>query len=243
MKYKIICLENNELSMKYANECIEQAKKFDIHLEKHFGVHADNVMKHIEETKIIPRWNFKGLRKGVLGCFFSHYYLWKECIENNEPYLILEHDGYFIRKLPDNVLDTFTDVLKLDNLDPFSKTYNLDIENEKNNNNKVIEYMNLSLKNQSYNNTGMYLKGAYSYIIKPQAAKKVIDWININGFLPTDVQLGKAIVDLKVCTPTVARLHPDYFNSVEDLSLTRTLKGKNVEVKVKYELKKKVKKK
>jgi len=224
MKYKIICLENNDLSMKYANECIEQAKKFDIHLEKHFGVHANDTDIHLEKLKIKPKWRFKGGRKGVIGCFLSHYYLWIECITDNEPYLILEHDGYFIRKLPENVLDKFIDVLKLDNLNPFLESYNDDIEKEKTNNETITEYMNYNLKNEDKHMTGMYLKGAYSYIIKPEAAKRIIEWININGFVPADVQLGKEIVDLKVCNPTVVRLHPDYFNRVEELSLTRNLK-------------------
>ena len=53
---------------------------------------------------------------------------WKQCVEDNIPYTILEHDGYFINHMPDDVLENFTDVLKLDNLDPYSKNYNEEID-------------------------------------------------------------------------------------------------------------------
>lgn len=39
----------------------------------------------------------KTLRPGVLGCFYSHYRLWKKCIELNEPIFIFEDDVIFER--------------------------------------------------------------------------------------------------------------------------------------------------
>ena len=64
------------------------------------------------------------------------------------------------------------------------------------------------------------MRGAYGYIIKPHAAKKIIDWIEQNGFVPADQQLGDAIVDIQVTVPTIVRLHPAYHNRIGELSLT-----------------------
>ena len=170
MKFKIIRLKNNPISEKYAAECVTQAKTFGIDVDYFDAINGLEYPSHLEKLKIVPRYKFKKGRAGVFGCFLSHYYLWKKCIEDNVPYLILEHDGYFIK----------------------------------------LE------KNQ----TGNYMRGAYGYIIKPHAAKKVIDWIVVNGFVPADQQIGDALVDIQVVAPSIVRLHPDYYNRIGELSLT-----------------------
>jgi GR25 family glycosyltransferase involved in LPS biosynthesis len=40
----------------------------------------------------------KMLRPGVIGCFYSHYNLWKKCVKLNEPIMIFEDDVKFYRK-------------------------------------------------------------------------------------------------------------------------------------------------
>ena len=60
----------------------------------------------------------------------------------------------------------------------------------------------------------------------PNDKKKInllIKWIEKNGFLPADIQLGNKIVNIKVTVPTIVRLHPIYETRVEQLSLTRTI--------------------
>ena len=146
--------------------------------------------------------------------------MWKKCVEDNVPYLILEHDGYFVEPLPDDILDRFADVLKLDELDPFSKEYNLALENEKNKPLTYKKYHNSTAKFLEKNQTGNYMRGAYGYIIKPHAAKKIVEWISINGFVPADNQIGDALVDIQVVSPTIVRLHPAYHNKISELSLT-----------------------
>jgi GR25 family glycosyltransferase involved in LPS biosynthesis len=55
---------------------------------------------------------------------------------------------------------------------------------------------------------GVYSTGVYAYIIKPQGAKKLIDYVYEHGFRATDNQVGTIVLDVKVCIPSVARLHP-----------------------------------
>lgn len=220
MKYKIIRLNGNEISEKHASECVEQAKKFEIDVTYFDAINGLEYQMHLDELKIQPRYKFKKGRPGVFGCFLSHFYLWQECARKNVPFCILEHDGYFIKPLPENILDTFTEVLKLDNLDPYSKSYNEIIEREKDLPITVKKYHNHQAKFLEKNGTGNYMRGAYGYIIKPNAAAKMLPWIRKNGFIPADNQLGDAIVDIQVTIPTVVRLHPAYAGRIGELSLT-----------------------
>jgi GR25 family glycosyltransferase involved in LPS biosynthesis len=220
MKYYIIRLKGNEISETHARDCIEQAKKFGIEVNYFDAINGLEYQRHLDELKISPRYKFKKGRPGVFGCFLSHFYLWQSCARKNVPFCILEHDGYFIKPLPQNILDTFSEVLKLDNLDPFSKSYNDDILKEENLPIEVKKYHNPQAKFLEKNGTGNYMRGAYGYIIKPRAAAKMLPWIKTHGFLPADNQLGDAVVDIQVTTPTIVRLHPNYYGKIGELSLT-----------------------
>lgn len=220
----IIRLEENEHSCQMAEECFLQATKFGLRPKYFKAIHGKDAEYHYTATGIRPQGKFKKGRAGVIGCFFSHYYLWKKCVELNEPIIILEHDGYVIRHIDDSILTQFDDVLKLDRLDPYSNTYNVDLEKEKDIEITVSSYTNDPSKVRKYGLKD-YFKGAYSYIIKPDAARKLINFININGHRPADQQINARIVELKTTVPTVARLHPFYAigNNIETESLTRHL--------------------
>lgn len=218
IKSAIIRLKGNNISETHANECVQQAKLFGIDVEYFDAINGLEYPTHLALLNLHPRYKFKKGRAGVYGCFLSHYYLWRKCVTENVPYLILEHDGYFIRPLPSNVLDTFEDVLKLDEEDPYSKAYDTTVKEDKEF--SIKKYHNPHAKFLEKNQTGNYLRGAYSYIIKPHAAKKLVDWISQNGFVPADQQIGDAIVDIRSVSPTIVRLHPAYHNRIGELSLT-----------------------
>lgn len=220
MKSFIITLKDNKISETHAMDCIKQAKSFDVEVHRFDAINGNDYPAHLKRLRINPRYKFKKGRAGVFGCFLSHYYLWKQCSEEMTPYLILEHDGYFLRPLPDNILDQFDDVLKLDDEDPYSKNYDGVFDQSLNEEIIVSTYHNSQAKFLEKNQTGNYMRGAYGYIIKPHAAKKIIDWIAVNGFVPADQQIGNAIVDIKVTKPSIVRLHPNYSGKISALSLT-----------------------
>ena len=220
MKTYIIRLKDNPISEKYATDCVEQAAKLGINVEYFDAINGLEYQSHLAKLNIHPKYKFKKGRAGVYGCFLSHYYLWKKCIADGVPYLILEHDGYFVRPFPENILDQFKDVLKLDNLDPFSKRYNDALIEQSSLDISITKYNNATAKFLHKNETGNYMRGAYGYIIKPHAAARLLHWIKKNGFVPADNQLGDAIVDIQVTVPTFVRLHPDYYNRISELSLT-----------------------
>jgi glycosyl transferase family 25 len=221
MKAKIITLKNNELSERVAKDCIEQAAKFGISVEIFNAINGLDYEQHLEKLNVRPLKKFKKGKPGVYGCFLSHYYLWKECAVSNEPYLVLEHDGFLIKSLPDNILDQFEDVLKLESENPYSPEYENRLELIKDNNltyNIVEPYRDMN------NGAGWYSVGAYAYIIKPHAAKKLITWIDENGFLPADQQLGSYAVTLHECKPSLARLHHFYIKDGNIKAMSTTMK-------------------
>lgn len=227
MKTFIIRLSKNEHSCKMAKECKDQAVKFGIDAEYFEAINGLEADKHYKLTGVPkPKKALKKGRAGVLGCFFSHYYLWKMCAEQTEPYCILEHDGYFLKPITNEVLDKFDDVLKLDNCDPYSPNYNQILEEQKNQQMIIKKYINPAPKALHKIGTGNYFKGAYSYILKPNGAKKLIKFIHENknglGHRPADQQIGDAVLHTWVITPTIARLHPFYSldNNIKTASLT-----------------------
>jgi len=219
LKFKIIRLKDNALSERIANESIAQAKLFNIDVELFDAINGLTYQEHLDTLGIKPLKKFKKGKPGVYGCFLSHYYLWKQCFEEQVPFVILEHDGYFIKPLPENILDTFDDVLKLESENPYSPTYEQQLD--------TIYQDPLSVSiveptGDMNNGAGWYSVGAYAYIIKPHAAKKLIDWIDANGFLPADQQIGSYAVTVHECRPSLARLHPFYIETkgIKSMSMT-----------------------
>jgi len=233
----IIHLSGNEHSENMARQCQEQAKKFDIDAKLFEGIYGDDVFRHYVSTGVPrPKKRLKKGRIGVLGCFFSHYYLWKDCSRDTVPYLILEHDGYMLRPITEDILNSFTDVLKLDGCDPFGAEYNNVLKDGlKETDIKIEKYWNNDAKNPKKIGTGNYFKGAYAYILKPAGAKKIIDFIHRNengkGHRTADQQIGDGVLDTRVTVPSLARLHPFYSEgtNIKTESLTRNLEEKHYE--------------
>lgn len=217
MKAKIITLMGNKLSEKIAKESIEQAALMNISVDYFEAINGFFAEQHIIDLGLRRAGK---MRPGALGCALSHFYLWKQCVEDNEPYIILEHDGYFIEPLPDNVLDLFDNVLKLDSCNPYSIDYEQEIERRST---EQLEILNLPDDRKMFGGAGQYSRGAYAYIIKPHAAEKILKYVSINGIIKADHQLGNAACNISIVNKTIARLHPYYLGKVKMLSTTNFL--------------------
>lgn len=219
MKSFIIRLKDIEHSCKIAKECVEQAKKFNLKVEYFDGVLGDDADAIFAADGIIkyPK-KIKRPTAGVKGCAASHYLLWKKCAADGEPYLILEHDGYMIRPLP---TVEFEDILKLDPHNPFSESYEFDVDTDQEL--KILDYKNQNYKSKKAPYGGYFL-GAWAYIIKPSAAKILVEVVKEKGWVPADKQLGSDLLHLETTSSTVFRIHPLYNSkNIESLSLTRNL--------------------
>ena len=122
-------------------------------------------------------------RKRV-GCFMSHYKLWQEAVKANENILVLEHDALFTNRLDHDIMENNYGVIGIN--DPRGATR------------KSIVYHNM-IQESRYNVQPVPridqqvvpqgLAGNSAYIIKPWAAKKVIETVKRIGAWPNDALL------------------------------------------------------
>lgn len=220
LKSYIIILEESELGKSIGKQAIEAAERFGINLEVHPAVLGYNSKPKFEEYGITKFLNRTILQHpGHQGCFLSHFELWQKCVDLNEPIIILEHDGIFLRELPDDVLDNFEDILRLDNFEAWKPEYEQKV------NNSLTEPVNYWSRPTecSWHSSGDYYVGAYGYIIKPHAAQKLIDHAIQNGAVCTEAHIGTKIVDIKSTTATIVRLHEMYVDKGVEFSTTFNL--------------------
>lgn len=113
MRSFVIRLEENSTSKEWSEITKITGEKYNWKIDYFSGI--DGRLTTLEEHGLFvnPRYK-KGLRlfrnPGVVGCFLSHYYLWKKCLELNESVCILEHDVEIISTMP--YID-FDHILKL----------------------------------------------------------------------------------------------------------------------------------
>lgn len=229
MKAFVIVLQESEHSRTIGEESIAAARQHGIELEIHPGVLGFDSPKKFREYNI-TRFLTRDIidNPGHQGCFLSHFELWIKCAKLNEPIIILEHDGIFIRPLPDNILDTFDDVLKLDSFDPFISNYAAQVSASMNNPIEVFD----PIAKSTWHGVGGFVWGAYGYIIKPKAAIELIQFAQKIGAAPTDVHIGRNLVDIKATTVTVVKMNDKYIeNDIKAMSSTSNLNqyivGKN----------------
>jgi GR25 family glycosyltransferase involved in LPS biosynthesis len=139
-------------------------------------------------------------------------------VDDGIPYLILEHDAYMIRPLPD-VLEKFDEVLKLDSCNPFSHEYDNRVNIVKDD--AVVPYNTSWGYKPRRAPYGAYFLGAWAYIIKPAAAEKILNAIKINGWVPADKQIGIQLLNLNATSNTIFRTHPQYnADNIHQMSIT-----------------------
>jgi len=126
-----------------------------------------------------------------IACFLSHYRLWKHCIEENVPLLILEHDAIFTRKVPVHVLDACKyDIIGLN--DPRRATRKSEIYHDKvqeGNGQFVVQVPKID-----FDQVAQGLAGNSAYYIKPRGAKKLIQLVDDYGAWPNDAIMCRQLM-------------------------------------------------
>ena len=168
MKFRVITIRGFEPSESVADRCIKSASRFGIHVEKHTATRPEDSPAEILLNEGIPLSGFQEKWSKTARCqsaFLSHYFLWKKCIKDNEPYCIFEHDAVVVDNLPLNVqFDKLMSIGK-----PSYGKYNVPAN---------IGVNKLTSK--------MYLPGAHAYMIKPAGAKQLVERAKTDAG-PTDV--------------------------------------------------------
>jgi GR25 family glycosyltransferase involved in LPS biosynthesis len=171
MKSFVIILKGHEKSEKYGNDALSSGQSFGWDIER---FHAFDGRKHSFEKFGIKaavtksaKCNRALTRPGVIGCFLSHYHLWKLCLEKNETIGIFEQDVVFKKPFENNV--GFSEVLRLDRPKHDGKEFG----------------------------TGTWWEGSHAYLVTPTGAKKLINWTHTVGAFPSDIAIGTKVVDIK----------------------------------------------
>ncbi len=208
MKAFIIRLDGNSLSEQLADDVFSSAKSVGLEPSFISAINKDNVAEFLDFHNITVAKDKKMSQPGTRGCFASHYSLWMKAIEINEPIVILEHDGILLRPI-DKLLKKTIDVCHLDPYDPYSTSYNEDVIID--NGIGVQDYENARDKEKRI--TGKYFRGAYGYILKPQGAQKLVDFVKEWGAFTADRTICENAVHLQCSISSHVRLHPFFKNS------------------------------
>lgn len=212
MKAFVIRLKEIEVSETLAEDCVRSGLEFDLIIEKFDGIYGEsNIEKNHKYHDIRPvHEKMKKNRIGVKGCFLSHYTLWKLSDSIDDPLVIFEHDAVLLDKIPLSIQKDFEDVLILDPFNKFSKSYDVSHSNSIHNRQNIIEYINPEPKFK-YGLQYEYPMGLQAYIIKPEASRKLIKHVEINGYLPADMQCNKGVISLNTVTKPLASVNKKFY--------------------------------
>lgn len=197
MKNFIICLSKIEASLKTATELKNKLEEYGEVVELFEGTYGHNAVKLMEEeNRQIHPWGIKGpdgvsftdtkegkiQTPGVKGCFYSHYNLWKKCVELDEPIIIWEDDIKISR--PYTPVE-WEDVLIVALGHPT----------------KSGKYMNYLESPEGEPKAEIYrqssMPGCCGYAIKPHAAKKLVDTYS-KTYLPADNAINQHHVRIEI---------------------------------------------
>jgi len=198
MKNFIICLSKIEASLATATNLKNQLVGFGAEVELFEGTYGNDASVIINhEGRTLHPWGIKGppangiivpvdpsihLSPGEQGCFYSHYRLWKKCVELNEPIAIWEDDIVLTRKY---IPIDWEDVLVLALGHP-SKTE------------KYRHYFDNPVGDPTaelYYQSSM--PGCCGYAIKPHSAKKLLSVYN-KSYLPADNAINQHHVRIQI---------------------------------------------
>jgi GR25 family glycosyltransferase involved in LPS biosynthesis len=201
MKSFHIILKDHKLGQELGKKNVELAKKFGMDATAFEAIPGNNCLHLFKQHKVRP---IQTNKIGHLGCFMSHFLLWKKCIELNETIAILEHDGVFLRSLPDDIEDNFIDVCRLDPCIFWKDSYERDIQQTID---KPITYFKPDTVYKEKDFGNFYI-GQYGYLIKPSAAEKLVIRAKQIGGHVVDMFISTKTVDIVSTSSPIVRLDP-----------------------------------
>jgi GR25 family glycosyltransferase involved in LPS biosynthesis len=189
MKAFIITLSKIPASLATATAMIAPLASFGLDVTLFEGVYGDEAVKmaDVEKRTLHPidhngtptLNNFKVSGPGALGCFYSHYNLWKRCVELDEPVLIFEDDVKIIRPFYPVTFDEIL-IVAIGSWKEMIDIYKEPIELP-----AALPY------------SRSCLPGAVGYVIMPTAAKKLISEFK-NTYTAADSAVRSSIVKLQI---------------------------------------------
>lgn len=206
MKAFVITLSKIPESLQTAQQALAKLIIYGLDATLWEGTYGNEVEEiFAREGRTLHPISFKGIpvdaeyralcsRLGVMGCFHSHYRLWKHCVELDEPILIFEDDVMLERGFEPV---EWRDVLLL----ATGKTvHELDFYKEK--------LHNPSEPPMAVNPKGKVMPGAVGYGLTPRGANKLVAYYD-KTYLPADNAMNTMVVKLQCHTHLMGRAATD----------------------------------
>lgn len=206
MRAHIIHLSKIESSLKSAYRLQRELKEVNIESFLFEGSYGDVTKKnYLKQGRLHHPWTFKGPQgilpeefkqrqstPGVIGCFDSHYRLWKKCVKLDEPIMIFEDDAHIQRGF---INVDWNDVLSL-------------VFSHKKKMNRYIEYLENPTGDPAACDYGpASMPGNAGYAIKPHAAALLVDMYK-NTFLPADNAINQHVVKIQIHNYMMGKAQP-----------------------------------
>jgi GR25 family glycosyltransferase involved in LPS biosynthesis len=198
VKAFVISLSKIESSFTTAQAMVEPLTSFGFDVELFEGTYGNDAVNLVrDETRTLHPTNqngefnspnFKVSGPGVIGCFYSHYNLWKKCVELNETIFIFEDDVTFVRPY---IPVEFNEILIVA-MGSWTSVFSIDI------------YQEPDCKPCAKYYPGRCLPGAVGYGITPTAAKKLITEFS-RTYTSADSAIRSSVVDIKIHSHLIGR--------------------------------------
>lgn len=197
MKSFIIHLSKVKTSLESALETKKGLESININAELFEGSYGPEIEQVFEkEGKVVHQidgiklFSRKVSGTGAKGVFHSHYRLWEKCVELNEPIMVFEDDAIILKNYQPIEFD---EVLIL------SINYDWDMSLKWKH---FLEETNSYSTAQEY--TSPYMPGTSGYIIKPVAAKKLLNEYK-NSYIISDVAMNSNIIKMQIHPQLIGR--------------------------------------
>jgi len=230
MKAFVITLSKNVDSFSAADRLIDSSNHFNnqFTISKFKAAEPKDVTSGFFNRGI--KWNYpwdkeildiqSGMRKTPyetkdpkkrMACFLSHWMLWNKCAENEEPFLVFEHDAIFIRQLDLAFFDNLSyNIVSLN--DPRGATRKSALYHDIIHGKKVVPVPWID-----DHNLPQGLPGNSAYYINPKGAKKLLKLVKEYGAWPNDAIMCKQLM------PNMLGCMGVYATAIQKIKSTTTL--------------------
>lgn len=190
----VITLLGNDYSERCAQRCIDSA---NIMVTPFWAIDRTKSLDILAKEGLEWTWGngYRGLHHksyggdhaARVGCFLSHYFLWQRCSEMAHPMLILEHDAVFVRPFEPFGFDSICQIN-----DPRGSTPRAEWWRGR----MIARGNGVWPKTKVlYDDRPDGLAGNSAYVIRPHAARELLDVIDEVGAWPNDALICRQLVD------------------------------------------------
>ena len=190
MKALILYLKEVPHTVESALIAAESCKTFDVEPQLFEGYIPSKANEYIKEKGLGfydpgPKlYRIKNKKGGVRGCMISHLEMWHEVVRRNETTIIMEHDAQMVRN---TWRADFDDILHCD-------AHRFEEDADAGTEMRVVPW--------TFQRKGeIQFKGTYGYVIKPHAAKRLIQAAYDDGITASDMFIKQKYINLQLVKP------------------------------------------